>query len=325
MKAILFDQPGGPEALRYGDAPDPGPAEGELLVRVRATAANRADTLQRRGGYPPPEGASPILGLELAGEVLEGVGDWRPGDRVMAVVTGGGYAELAAVPAGMAMRVPKRLSFEEAAAIPEAFLTAYLNLFTFGRLQAGETVLIHAGASGIGTAAIQLARAAGARVLVTAGSDEKLARCRELGAEIAINYRRESFRERVSDATNGRGANVILDFVGAPYWDDNLASLALDGRLALIGLLGGSRGQIDIGPLMGKRLTVFGTTLRRTPLPQKIALTEAVAAFALPRLENGELHPVIDTVLPLEQAAEAHRRMEANQTIGKIVLRVGGP
>jgi putative PIG3 family NAD(P)H quinone oxidoreductase len=322
MKAILFDQPGGPEVLRYGDAPDPRPAEGELLVGVRATAANRADTLQRRGAYPPPEGASPILGLELAGEVLKGVGDWRPGDRVMAVVTGGGYAELAAVPAGMAMRVPECLSFEEAAAIPEAFLTAYLNLFTLGRLQAGETVLIHAGASGIGTAAIQLARAAGARVLATASSDEKLARCRELGAEIAINYRRESFRERVADATGGRGANVILDFVGAPYWDDNLASLALDGRLALIGFLGGSRGQIDIGPLMGKRLNVFGTTLRRTPLPQKVALTEAVGAFALPRFESGELHPVIDIVLPLEQAAEAHRRMEANSNVGKIVLQV---
>jgi putative PIG3 family NAD(P)H quinone oxidoreductase len=322
MKAILFDQPGGPEVLRYGDAPDPQPAKGELLVRVRATAVNRADTLQRRGSYPPPEGASPILGLELAGEVIEGLGDWRPGDRVMAVVTGGGYAELAALPAGMAMRVPERLSFEEAAAVPEAFLTAYLNLFTLGRLQTGETVLIHAGASGIGTAAIQLARAAGARVLTTAGSDEKLMRCRELGAEVTINYKREAFRERVAEATGGRGVNLILDFVGAPYWDDNLAALATDGRLALIGFLGGSRGQIDIGPLMGKRLNVFGTTLRRTPLPQKIALAEALADFALQRFESGELRPVIDTVLPLEQAAEAHRQMEANRNVGKIVLRV---
>ena len=322
MKAILFDQPGGPEVLRYGDAPDPQLAEGELLVRVRATAVNRADTLQRRGGYPPPEGASPILGLELAGEVIEGLGDWRPGDRVMAVVTGGGYAELATVPVGMAMRVPERLSFEAAAAVPEAFLTAYLNLFTLGRLQAGETVLIHAGASGIGTAAIQLARAAGAHVLTTAGSDEKLMRCRELGANVTINYKREAFRERVAEATGSRGVNLILDFVGAPYWDDNLAALATDGRLALIGFLGGSRGQIDIGLLMGKRLNVFGTTLRRTPLPQKIALAEAVAAFALQRFENGELRPVIDTVLPLEQAAEAHRQMESNRNVGKIVLRV---
>jgi putative PIG3 family NAD(P)H quinone oxidoreductase len=322
MKAIVFDQPGGPEVLRYDEAPDPQPAAGELLVRVRATAANRADTLQRRGGYPPPEGASPILGLELAGEVIEGLEGWRPSDRVMAVVAGGGYAELAAVPAGMAMPIPERLSFEEAAAIPEAFLTAYLNMFTLGRLQAGEAVLIHAGASGIGTAAIQLARAAGARVLATASSDEKLARCRELGAEITINYKRESFRERVAEATGGQGVNLILDFVGAPYWDDNLAALALDGRLALIGFLGGSRGQIDLGPLMGKRLQVFGTTLRRTPLPQKIALAQAVAAFALHRFESGELRPVIDTVLPLEQAAEAHRRMEQNSNTGKIVLKV---
>ena len=322
MKAILFDQPGDPDVLYLGDAPDPQPAEGELLVRVRATAVNRADTLQRRGNYPPPEGASPILGLELAGEVTESVGDWQSGDRVMAVVTGGGYAELAAVPAGMAVRIPERFSFEEAAAIPEAFLTAFLNLFTLGKLQSGETVLIHAGASGVGSAAIQLARAAGARVLTTAGSDDKLMRCRELGAETTINYKRESFRERVLDATGGQGVNLILDFVGAPYWDDNLASLALNGRLALIGFLGGSRAQLDIGPILSKRLHVFGTTLRRTPMPQKIALTEAFSTFALARFESGELQPVIDTILPLQQAAEAHRLMESNSTTGKIVLKV---
>ena len=323
MKAIVFDQPGGPEVLRWGDAPDPQPAEGELLVRVHATSANRADTLQRRGNYPPPEGASPILGLELAGEVVEGVGEWQPGDRVMAVVAGGGYAELAAVPAGMAIRIPERLSFEQAAAIPEAFLTAFLNLFTLGQLKGGERVLIHAGASGVGTAAIQLARTAGAHVLTTAGSDEKLMRCRELGAQETINYKRESFRERVAEATGGRGVDLILDFVGAPYWDDNLASLALDGRLALIGFLGGSRAQLDLGPILGKRLHVFGTTLRRTPMPQKVALTDAFAAFALARFDNGELQPVIDSTLPLEEAAEAHRLMESNSTTGKIVLRIG--
>jgi putative PIG3 family NAD(P)H quinone oxidoreductase len=323
VKAIVFDQPGGPEVLRWGDAPDPQPAEGELLVRVHATSANRADTLQRRGNYPPPEGASPILGLELAGEVVEGVGEWQPGDRVMAVVAGGGYAELAAVPAGMAIRIPERLSFEQAAAIPEAFLTAFLNLFTLGQLKGGERVLIHAGASGVGTAAIQLARTAGAHVLTTAGSDEKLMRCRELGAQQTINYKRESFRERVAEATGGRGVDLILDFVGAPYWDDNLASLALDGRLALIGFLGGSRAQLDLGPILGKRLHVFGTTLRRTPMPQKVALTDAFAAFALARFDNGELQPVIDSTLPLEEAAEAHRLMESNNTTGKIVLRMG--
>jgi putative PIG3 family NAD(P)H quinone oxidoreductase len=321
MKAILFDQPGGPDVLRFGEAPDPKPAAGELLVRVRATAVNRADLLQRRGAYPPPAGASPILGLELAGEVLSGAGAWRPGDRVMAVVTGGGYAELAAVPAGMAIRIPDRLSFEEAAAIPEAFLTAFLNLFTLGRLEGGESVLIHAGASGVGTAAIQLARSAGARVLITAGSDEKLARCRELGAEVALHYKRESFRERVAEATAGRGVNLILDLVGAPYWDDNLASLAIDGRLASIGTLGGSRGQIDISPILAKRLTIVGAALRRLPLPQKTALAKAFAAFALPRFESGELRPVVDSVYPLAQAAEAHRYMESNRNTGKIVLR----
>lgn len=322
MKAILFDAPGAPDVLRYSDAPDPTPGPDELLVRVRATAVNRADLLQRRGAYAPPPGASPILGLELAGEVLAPAGQWRAGDRVMAVVTGGGYAELAVIPAGMAMRIPENLSFEEAAAIPEAFLTAFLNLFTMGALRAGETVLIHAGASGVGTAAIQLARVAGARVFATAGSAEKLALCRDLGADLAINYREESFAARALEATGGRGVDLILDFVGAPYWQQNTAALALDGRLQLIGFLGGSAGQIDLGPIMAKRLRVTGTTLRRTPLPQKIALTADFVAFAHDRLERGELRPVIDTIYPLRAAAEAHRVMEANRNAGKLVLRV---
>jgi len=322
MKAILFDQPGEPDVLRYDDAPDPQPGADELLVRVHATAVNRADLLQRRGGYAPPSGASSILGLELAGEIVQAAGQWRTGDRVMAVVTGGGYAELAAVPAGMAMRIPERFSYQEAAAIPEAFLTAYLNLFTLGRLQPGEVALIHAGASGVGTAAIQLARAAGARAIVTAGADAKLALCRALGAELAINYQSESFVERVQAATGGRGADVVLDFVGAPYWDSNLAALALGGRLLLIGFLGGSRGQLDLGMMMGKSLTVASTTLRRTSLPQKVALTQAFTAFALPRFERGELRPVIDRVLPIAQAAEAHRVLEANSNAGKVVLSV---
>ncbi|MFQ3633288.1 NAD(P)H-quinone oxidoreductase [Roseiflexus sp.] len=322
MKAILFDVPGSPEVLRYGDAPEPVPGPDELLVQVRATAVNRADLLQRRGAYAPPPGASPILGLELAGEVLTPVGEWRAGDRIMAVVTGGGYAERAVVPVGMAMRIPDTLSFEEAAALPEAFLTAFLNLFTLGKLQAGETVLIHAGASGVGTAAIQLARVAGARVFTTAGSAEKLALCRELGAELAINYREESFAKRVLEATDGRGVDLILDFVGAPYWQQNTAALALDGRLQLIGFLGGSSGQIDLGPILAKRLHVNGTTLRRTPLPQKIALTADFVAFAHNRLARGELRPVIDTIYPLHEAAEAHRVMEANRNAGKLVLRV---
>ncbi|MGB9753420.1 MAG: NADPH:quinone oxidoreductase [Roseiflexus castenholzii] len=322
MKAILFDTPGAPDVLQYGDAPDPTPGPDELLVRVRATAVNRADLLQRRGVYAPPPGASPILGLELAGEVVTPTGQWRAGDRVMAVVTGGGYAELAVVPAGMAMRIPENLSFEEAAAIPEAFLTAFLNMFTLSALQAGETVLIHAGASGVGTAAIQLARVAGARVFATAGSAEKLALCRELGAELVINYREESFAMRVLEATGGRGVDLILDFVGAPYWQQNTAALALDGRLQLIGFLGGSTGQIDLGPIMTKRLRVTGATLRRTPLSQKIALTADFVAFAHDRLARGELRPIIDTIYPLRNAAEAHRVMEANRNAGKLVLRV---
>jgi putative PIG3 family NAD(P)H quinone oxidoreductase len=324
MKAIIFDGPGDPDVLHYADAPDPQPSEGELLVRVHATAVNRADLLQRRGGYAPPPGASPILGLELAGEVLEPAGEWRAGDRVMAVVTGGAYAELAAVPAGMAMRIPERFSYQEAAAIPEAFLTAYLNMFTLGRLQPGEAALIHAGASGVGTAAIQLARAAGSRAFATAGTDEKLMLCRELGAELAINYKHEPFQERVAAATGGRGADVVLDFVGAPYWEANMAALAPGGRLMLIGFLGGSRGQLDLGMIMSKSLTVAGTTLRRTPLPQKIALTQAFAEFALARFERGELRPVIDRVLPLAQAAEAHSALEANSNAGKVVLSVIG-
>jgi putative PIG3 family NAD(P)H quinone oxidoreductase len=322
MKAILINQPGGPEVLTYGDAPDPQPSNGELLVRVRATAVNRADLLQRRGAYPPPHGASPILGLELAGEVVTASGSWREGDRVMAVVTGGGYAELAAVPEGMATRIPDQMTFEQAAAIPEAFLTAHLNLFTLGKLQQSEVVLIHAGASGVGTAAIQLARAAGATVIATAGSEEKLARCRELGASITVNYRNESFAEKVREATNGRGANVVLDFVGAPYWEGNMAAIASGGRLLLIGFLGGSRGQIDLGPILAKSLSVLGTTLRRTPLPQKVALTHDFATFALERFERGELQPVIDSVYPLRDAVEAHRYVESNKNIGKIVLKV---
>lgn len=323
MKAIVFEQPGDADVLRYADAPDPQPGAGELLVRVRASAINRADILQRRGGYSPPPGASAILGLELAGEVAEDAGEWRAGERVMAVVTGGGYAELAAVPAGMAIRIPAQFGFEQAAAIPEAFLTAYLNLFTLGRLKAGEIVLIHAGASGVGTAAIQLARAAGARVFATAGAAAKLELCRALGAELAINYKTEAFAERVAEASGGQGANLVLDFVGAPYWEANMAALAPYGRLMLIGFLGGSRGALDIGAILGKSLTVAGTTLRRTPLDQKVALTRAFAEFALPRFASGELRPVIDRTFDLADAADAHRYVESNASAGKVVLKVG--
>ncbi len=323
MKAILITQPGDPDVMTYTDVPDPQPADGELLIKVGATALNRADILQRRGGYAPPPGASPILGMEVAGEVLSGSGGWQAGDRVMAVVTGGGYAEQAVVPAGMAMRIPSNLTFEQAAAIPEVFLTAYLNLFTFGRLQAGETALIHAGASGVGTAAIQLAHGAGANVITTAGTDDKLARCRELGADTVVNYKTESFADRVLEVTDGRGADVILDFVGASYWDANMKAAAIGARLMCIAYLGGSKGTLDLSMIMGKSLTITGTTLRRMPLDRKSALTAAFADMALPQFERGTLIPVIDAVYPLAQAADAHRHMESNANIGKIILRVG--
>lgn len=322
MRAILITQPGNADVLKLGAAPEPQPNDAEVLVRVYAAGVNRADVLQRKGSYNPPPGAPSLLGLELAGELLTPVEQWRRGDRVMAVVTGGAYAEFAVVPIGMLLRVPDRFSYEEAAAIPEAFLTAYLNLFTLGKLEAGGSVLIHAGGSGVGTAAVQLARAAGARVFATAGTDAKLARCRELGAELTVNYKREPFVKRVLDATDGAGVNLVLDFIGAPYWNDNLKVLVRGGILTTIGLLGGGRGDLDMSAILGKSLTVTGTTLRSLPLPQKIELNRAFAQFAMPLFEAGELSPVLDTIFTLGEAADAHRMMEANRNTGKIVLRV---
>lgn len=327
MKAILVRKPGGADQLVLGEYPTPEPGDGELLVRVRATALNRADILQRRGLYPPPPGASPILGLEMAG-VVERVGPrcqgWQPGDRVFALLPGGGYAEYVTVPADMAMPIPGNLGFEEAAAIPEAFLTAYQTLFWIGRLQAGERVLIHAGASGVGTAAIQLARDAEAEVLVTAGSEAKLAACRSLGASHAFNYKTGPFAPRVLEATGGRGVDVLLDFVGAPYWEQNLECLATDGRLVLIATMGGGIiDRFDLRRLMAKRVQVTGTTLRSRSPEYKARLTQEFAAHALPRFADGRLRPVIDRVFPWERVAEAHRYMEENRNIGKIVLRVG--
>lgn len=326
MKAIIVKEPGGPEALEWLTAPDPQMQPGELLVRVRATAINRADILQRRGLYPPPPGASPILGMEMAGEVLA-VGaacgpEWQPGQRVMALLGGGGYAEKVAVPAVHAMPLPDNLSFEEGAAIPEAFLTAYLNLFILGELKLGQTVLIHAGGSGVGTAAIQLAREAGATVLVTAGSDEKLERCRQLGAAGLINYKQTAFADRVKELTGGQGVNLILDFIGAAYFEANLASLALYGRLVLIGQLSGAKTQLDLGQIMRRRLHITGTTLRARSLAEKAELTGQFSDFALTRFADGRLRPVVDSVFPVSQAAEAHRYMETNQNFGKIVLKV---
>ncbi|WP_026962717.1 NAD(P)H-quinone oxidoreductase [Alicyclobacillus herbarius] len=326
MKAVLMTHFGDPDVLYLGEAPTPRPARGELLVRVRATALNRADLLQRRGKYPPPPGASEILGLEMAGEVAEvgeGVDGWRVGDRVCALLPGGGYAEYAVIPAGMAMRIPPSLSFEQAAAIPEVFLTAFLNLFWLARFAPGERVLIHAGASGVGTAAIQLVREGGGKSWVTAGSAEKIARCLELGAEAGWNYHEGSFASFVAEQTSGRGVDIILDFIGAPYFSDNIRSLAVDGRLVVIGTMGGTRVDgVDLGVLLGRRLQVIGTALRSRSVSEKIRLTQAFWAFAEPRFATARMVPVVDSVFPWTDVAAAHQYMEENRNTGKIVLRI---
>jgi putative PIG3 family NAD(P)H quinone oxidoreductase len=325
MRAIVVDRPGGPEMLRMGEIPDVAPGPDELLVRVRATALNRLDLMQREGNYPVPSGAPETLGVEMAGEVVDwgqDVQGWTRGARVCALLLGGGYAEYTTVPSGMVIPLPDRLTFEQGAAIPEVFLTAYLNLFQLGELREGGYALIHAGASGVGTAAIQLVREAGAHPIVTAGTPEKLARCRELGAVAAIDYHDGPFTETVLAATGGRGVDVILDMVGAPYWGQNVACLARRGRLIIVSSQGGRKVEVDLGALQGKLARVIGSMLRPLPLVEKIALTTAFSAFALPRFADGRLVAVIDSVYPLAEAAEAHRRMESNANIGKIVLRV---
>ncbi|MRG27154.1 MULTISPECIES: NAD(P)H-quinone oxidoreductase [Laceyella] len=327
MKAVVIKEKGGAEQLEIKEIAKPTCKEDELLVRVKATAVNRADIAQREGAYPPPPGASPILGLELAG-IVEEVGEacqdrWAVGDRVFGLLSGGGYAEYAVLPGALALPIPESLSFEEAAAIPEVFLTAYQCLFWIGRLQKGEKVLIHAGASGVGTAAIQLARATGAEALVTVGSEEKRDFCLRLGAKHAFNYREGNFSDKVLEATDGQGVDVVLDFVGAPYWQQNLSVLKMDGRLVFISALGGTKlDQASIGAILRKRLTITGTTLRSRSLAYKEALNRDFASFALPRLVSGELKPVIDTVYPLSEVQEAHRYMEQNKNKGKIVLRI---
>jgi tumor protein p53-inducible protein 3 len=315
MRAILFDDS---QKLYIGEAPEPVAAEGELLVRVKATALNRADLLQKKGLYPPPPGASPILGLEIAGVVEQ------TGERVCALLAGGGYAELVTIPAGMAIPIPDNLSFEEAAAIPEVFLTAYLALFRLGGIKPGHTVLIHAGASGVGTAAIQLAREAGARSIVTVGSEKKREACLALGADVAIEYKKGPFDPAVKSATNDAGVNIILDPVGAPYWNENISCLAVDGRLILIATMGGAKVEgVDLRQILSRRLQIIGTTLRARAVDEKIELTREFAAFALERFADGRLVPVIDNVWDWTDANEAHRYMEENRNVGKIILRLG--
>ena len=326
MKAVLFDAPGDESVLHLGEAPVPALEPGCLRLRVAATAVNRADLMQRRGHYPPPPGASEILGLECAGEVVEVAPDakgWSVGERAMALVPGGGYAEQVVVHAGSAMRVPERLSLEQAAALPEVFLTVFLNVFQLGALAEGGAALVHGGGSGIGTAAIQLVKAAGARIVVTAGSEAKCQRCRELGADVAVNYRSGDFVEAARELTGGRGVDVVLDSIGAPYLERNLAALAVGGRLVVIGLMGGAKAEIGLGPLLVRRLQVIGSTLRARPVEEKAAIVAGFVARFGAALEAGEIGPVVDRVLPLAQAAEAHRLLQASEHFGKVVLRIG--
>jgi putative PIG3 family NAD(P)H quinone oxidoreductase len=326
MRAVLLDGFGGPEVLRLGDAARPRPAPGQVLIRVAATSVNRADLHQRAGNYPPPPGESEILGLEVAGLIEElgaDVAGWRTGDRVMTLVGGGGYAEYALAPASTLMPVPGDMDLVHAAAISEVWLTAYLNVFREAGLRAGETLLVHGGASGVGTAAIQLAKALGpARVIVTVGSEDKAAECRALGADHAILYKAEDFAERVLEITEQRGTDVILDHIGAAYLEPNLACLALYGRLVIIGLLGGAKAELNIGRLMVKRQRIIGSVLRARPVEEKARVTAAFREQVLGRFATGELKPVIYEVLPLDQAPRAHELMAANANTGKLVLQV---
>ena len=297
---------------------------GEVLLDVTATAVNRADVMQRRGFYDPPPGASPYPGLECSGRIAalgDGITGWAVGDEVCALLSGGGYATRVAVPAGQLLPVPAGLTLVEAAALPEVACTVWSNVFSLAGLRAGEVLLVHGGTSGIGTMALQLATHAGARVLCTVGSAEKAARAVELGAERAIRYRDEDFVAVVREVTGGAGADVVLDNMGAAYLGRNVDALAVGGRLVVIGLQGGTRGELDLGALLGKRAAVFATSLRARPAAEKAAIVAAVREHVWPAVEAGAVRPVVDRVLPLEDAAEAHRVLESSAHIGKIVLR----
>jgi putative PIG3 family NAD(P)H quinone oxidoreductase len=323
--AITLSEPGGPEVLRWTEVPDPEPRAGEVVVEVVASAVNRADVHQRMGRYDPPPGAPQYLGLECSGRIAElgaDVAGWSVGDEVCALLSGGGYAERVAVPAGQLLPVPDGLDLVTAAGLPEVAATVWSNVFMLARLSAGETLLVHGGSSGIGTMAIQLAKHAGATVAVTAGSAEKLARCRELGADVAVNYREDDFVEAVHEATGGRGADVVLDNMGAAYLERNVDALAPDGRLVVIGLQGGRKGTLDLGKLLAKRGSVHATALRSRPAAAKAAIVAEVREHVWPLVESGKVRPVVDRVVPMREAGEAHRLMESSTHVGKIILAV---
>jgi putative PIG3 family NAD(P)H quinone oxidoreductase len=323
MKAVVAREPGGPEVLEYVELPDPEVGPGDVLIEVAATAVNRADLLQRRGHYDPPPGASEVIGLECSGTVAalgEGVTGLAVGAEVCALLSGGGYATRVSVPAGQVMPLPGGLDVVASAALPEVAATVWSNVMMVAGLGPGETFLVHGGAGGIGTFAIQLAHAVGARVLTTGGSAEKLALCAELGADVTINYRDEDFVEVVRSATDGHGADVILDNMAAAYLGRNVSALATQGRLVVIGMQGGTRGELDLGALMRKRAAIIATTLRARPSSEKATICRAVTEHVWPLVAGGTVRPVIDTTLPLAEAAQAHARMESGDHVGKILL-----
>ncbi|MFB7653789.1 MULTISPECIES: NAD(P)H-quinone oxidoreductase [unclassified Streptomyces] len=326
MHAITISEPGGPEVLVWTEVPDPVPGDGEVLVEVAASAVNRADIMQRQGFYDPPPGASPYPGLECSGRIAAlgpGVSGWAVGDEVCALLSGGGYAEKVVVPSGQLLPVPEGVGLKEAAALPEVVCTVWSNVFMVAHLRPGETLLVHGGSSGIGTMAIQLAKAVGARIAVTAGTPEKLERCAELGADILVNYREQDFVAELKDATGGAGADVILDNMGAKYLDRNVRALAVNGRLAIIGMQGGRKGELDIGTLLAKRAAVSATSLRARPPEEKAAIVAAVREHVWPLFAGGHVRPVVDRELAMTDAADGHRVVEESGHIGKVLLVTG--
>ncbi len=325
MKAILIDKPGDETCMKLGETVSPALAPGTVRIRSVACGVNRADLLQRQGFYPPPPGASPILGLECAGRIAEVAPDvkgFRTGERVMALLPGGGYAEEAVVDAGSVMRLPDGVSFDEGAGSIETLLTVFLNIFQLGALPEGGSVLVHGGGSGIGTTSIDLVKRAGGRIIVTAGSDEKCRRCLELGADSALNYRSEDWALAAREATGGRGVDVVLDSIGASYLDGNLQALADDGALVVIGLMGGAKTEIPLGVLLARRLKVIGSTLRTRSAGQKAAIVAAFRTRFGADFDAGRIRPVIHRVFPLADAPEAHRMLKASSHFGKVVLRI---
>ncbi len=323
MRVVEITEPGPPEALQVRTRPVPVPGTGEVSIRVAAAGVNRADTMQRKGNYPPPPGASDVLGLEVSGTVAavgQGVSDLTVGEQVCALLTGGGYAEYCLAPAPQCLPIPAGVSLIDAAALPEAYATVWTNVIDRGRLEQGESLLVHGGSSGIGTVAIQLARLFGARIFATAGTPAKCAACRELGAERAIDYRAEDFAAVLGEATGGRGVDLILDMVGGAYLERNLASLAIEGRLVIIAVMEGAQAELDLARLMSRRLTVTGATLRARSIAQKAEIMTALRARVWPRFASDELRPIVHATYPLADAAEAHRVMESSVHIGKLLL-----